>query len=137
MAGPSARSADEVFHDHLSRASAGDVEGDIQANYADDVVLIDRGTVRSGHQGTRDAAAQLELDIPNATYTYLTTRVVGEVAYLEWAGESEATRVECGVDSFVIRDGLIRAQTIYYTVRRAGGCAGASGRASAERGGGI
>ena len=126
MAGPSARSADEVFHDHLSRASAGDVEGDIQANYADDVVLIDRGTVRSGHQGTRDA-----------TYTYRTTRVVGEVAYLEWAGESEATRVECGVDSFVIRDGLIRAQTIYYTVRRAGGFAGASGRASAERGGGI
>jgi hypothetical protein len=112
------RSADEVFHDHLQRASDGDVEGDIEQNYAEDVVLLDNGIVRHGRQGTRDAAAQLEADAPGATYTYVATHVFDELAYLEWTADSDGVRIEQGVDSFLIRDGLIRVQTIYYRVVR-------------------
>jgi hypothetical protein len=35
---------------------------------------------------------------------------------LEWKAESEATRVEDGIDTFVFRDGLIRVQTVRYTL---------------------
>jgi hypothetical protein len=106
----------EVFDDHLRRANEGDVEGDIETNYAEDVAFIDNGIVRIGRQGAREAAARLEADAPDATYAYVTVLVEGEIAYLEWTAKAHGVRIEIGVDSFVIRDGLIRAQTIYYRV---------------------
>ncbi len=117
MAALHTRSAQEVFDDHLRRANEGDVEADIETNYAEDVVFIDNGVIRIGRQGALEAAAQLEADAPDATYTYDTVLVEGEIAYLEWTAEAGSTRIGIGVDSFVIRDGLIRAQTIYYRVR--------------------
>jgi hypothetical protein len=44
--------------------------------------------------------------------------VFDELAYLEWTADSDGVRIEQGVDSFLIRDGLIRVQTIYYRVVR-------------------
>lgn len=35
-----ARSAEEVFEDHLRLRAAGDIEEDLRANYAVDVVLL-------------------------------------------------------------------------------------------------
>jgi ketosteroid isomerase-like protein len=112
------RSPDEVFHDHLRRASAGDVEGDIHANYAEDVVLVDREMVRHGHEGVRDAARQLAEELPEASFDYVTTHIDGEIAYLQWTARATGASVEHGTDTFVIRDGLIRAQTWYYRVDR-------------------
>ena len=43
------RTPRQVLDDHLRRAKTGDIEGDVSANYADDVILIDRETVRRGH----------------------------------------------------------------------------------------
>jgi hypothetical protein len=34
---------------------------------------------------------------------------------LEWKADSESTRVEDGIDTFVFRDGVIRVQTVRYT----------------------
>jgi hypothetical protein len=110
------RTPEEVLHDHLRRAAAGDVEGDITANYARDVVLVDSEKVRHGHDGVRDAAAQLAAELPKAAFEYVTTRVAGEIGYLVWRAEAEGARVCHGTDTFVIRDGLIRAQTFYYRV---------------------
>jgi SnoaL-like protein len=110
------RSPIEVLDDHLRRAKEGDLEGDIGANYADDVVLIDRETVRRGHAGVRDAARQLAGELPDASYEYVTTHVDGEIGYLQWTATARGARVEHGTDTFVIRDGLIRAQTWYYRV---------------------
>ena len=36
--------------------------------------------------------------------------------FLEWAADSALTRVVDGIDTFVFRDGLIRVQTVRYTV---------------------
>jgi hypothetical protein len=47
---------------------------------------------------------------------YVTTHVSGEVGYLAWRAESDGSRVEYGADTFLIRDGLIQAQTLYYRV---------------------
>ena len=37
--------------------------------------------------------------------------------FLEWAAVSSATKVEDGIDTFVFRDGLIRVQTVRYTLQ--------------------
>jgi hypothetical protein len=42
--------------------------------------------------------------------------VDGETAYLEWSARSGERRVEDGVDTFLVRDGLIVVQTVRYTV---------------------
>jgi len=41
----------------------------------------------------------------------------GDVLFLEWAADAAATRVEDGIDTFVFRDGLIRVQTLRYTLQ--------------------
>jgi len=105
-----------VLDDHLRRAKAGDLEGDIAANYAEDVVLVDREKVRHGHEGLRDAARQLSSELPDAVFEYVVTRVEGEIAYLQWTATARGASVEHGADTYVIRDGLMRAQTWYYRV---------------------
>ena len=40
----------------------------------------------------------------------------GDVLFIEWTAKSSATRVEDGIDTFVFRDGLIRVQTVRYTL---------------------
>ena len=110
------RTPRDVLDDHLRRAKAGDLEGDIAANYAEDVVLVDREKVRHGHEGLRDAARQLSSELPDAVFEYVVTRVEGEIAYLQWTATARGASVEHGADTYVIRDGLMRAQTWYYRV---------------------
>ena len=37
--------------------------------------------------------------------------------FLEWTAEAAATKVEDGIDTFVFADGLIRTQTVRYTLQ--------------------
>ncbi|WP_350348302.1 hypothetical protein ABIQ69_16970 [Agromyces sp. G08B096] len=53
------RSTTEVIHDHLARRLAGDIDGDIEANYSADVVLLSRSGEFRGPDGVRDSAAEL------------------------------------------------------------------------------
>jgi len=55
-------------------------------------------------------------DVPDAAWTLKTQLYEGDVLFLEWAAEAGATRVEDGIDTFVFRDGLIRVQTVRYTL---------------------
>jgi SnoaL-like domain len=110
------RTPEEVLQDHLRRARAGDVDGDIRVNYAPDVVLVDREKVRHGHEGVAEAARQLAQELPDASFEYVTTKVSGEIGCLQWKASASGASVEHGTDTFLIRDGLIRAQTWYYRV---------------------
>jgi hypothetical protein len=115
------RSTRSVFADHLRTAAKGDVEGDIRRNYAEDVVLLTGIGVLRGHDGVRRSRDVLESDVPSGKYRYVTRLVEGDCAFLEWRAEADAVEVDDGADSFVIRDGLIRVQTIHYTVRHRSG----------------
>ena len=42
----------------------------------------------------------------------------GDTLFLEWEAESANTRVRDGIDTFVFRDGLIRLQTVRYTLEK-------------------
>ena len=112
------RSSEEVLDNHLRLRKQKDTAEDICLDYAGDAVLLSgRGAFR-GHEDVRRSAKLLERELLGATYEYCTRLVEGEVAFLEWTAHSDGARVEDGADSFLIRDRLIAAQTIHYTVDR-------------------
>ncbi len=111
------RSTREVFEDHLSKRAEGQVEEDIAQNYSEDVIVLSGTGIHLGHEGAQEAADMLDRLLPNANYTYRTKLVKGEYAFLEWSADSEGGFACDGADSFVIRNGLIMAQTLHYTVR--------------------
>lgn len=69
-----------------------------------------------GHDGVRESAKILSRYIPAGQYEYRCQHLAGEIAYLEWTATADSAAVQNGADTFLIRDGYIVVQTIYYTV---------------------
>ncbi|MCL4301181.1 MAG: nuclear transport factor 2 family protein [Anaerolineae bacterium] len=92
-------------------------EEDIALNFAPDVVLLTCTGIYRGHEGIRQSAEILRKHFPRGTYNYRNKLVEGEVAFLEWTGQSPHGQVKDGTDSFVIRNGRIVARTIHYSVK--------------------
>ncbi len=113
MAGRGTR---EVLEDHLQQAVAGDIETDLERNYAEDVVVLTGFGVFRGHEGLREVNRILQRQLPGARYDYRTRLDHEEIALLEWGAESESARVDDGADTYHVRDGRIRVQTIHYTL---------------------
>jgi hypothetical protein len=109
------RTPEEVFQHHAQALGAEDLD-EIVADYADDAVFITPAGIRHGKDGIRAAFTELLGDVPQATWDLKTQIYHDDVLFLEWAADSARTRVEDGIDTFVFRDGLIRVQTVRYTV---------------------
>lgn len=110
------RSPSEVFDHHLRMRKEHDLEADIVKNYAEDVVLITSSGVLRGHAGVRVSAEELRRQLPDGEYAYVSRNVEGDVAFLVWNGRSRDREIKNGVDTFVIRNGKIVVQTIYYVI---------------------
>ena len=110
-----ARTPQEVFAHHGQVLAAGDLEG-IVSDYTDDAVFITPAGVLRGKDGIRQAFTKLLADVPNAAWQLPTQIYEGDILLLEWKADSARTRVEDGIDTFVFRDGLIRVQTVRYTL---------------------
>jgi hypothetical protein len=110
------RTPEEVFQHHAQALGAGDLE-EIVADYADDAVFITPAGVRRGKDGIRAAFTQLLADVPNAAWELPTLIYADDALFLEWKADAEKTRVEDGIDTFIFRDGLIRLQTVRYTLQ--------------------
>lgn len=112
------RSTEEVLRDHLARRTQGDLDGDIEANYAPDLVVLSKDGVFHGRDGIRCTAGILEQWLPDATFSYDLLQVDGELALLSWSAIARNGAATChGADTFVVRGGRIVAQTIHYEVR--------------------
>jgi ketosteroid isomerase-like protein len=114
-----ARSPQEVFQHHAEALGAGDLDGIVE-DYSDDAVFITPAGIKRGKDGIREAFTQLLADVPDAAWELTTQIYEGDVLFLEWAAVSSATKVEDGIDTFIFRDGMIRLQTVRYTVQRTG-----------------
>ncbi len=110
------RTPREVLEDHLHQAVAGDIETDLQRNYAEDLVVLTGFGVFRGHEGLREANRLLQRQLPGAAYRYRTQLDAGEIAFLAWSATANAARVDDGADTYHVRDGRIRVQTIHYTL---------------------
>jgi hypothetical protein len=109
------RSTQDVFQSHLRLRSAHAVEEDLSENYADDVVLLCEFGVLHGRDAIRRSADRLAWQVKNAKFEYVTQFVSGEYAFLRWRATSPDMRIEEGADSFVIRNGRIVMQSVYYS----------------------
>ena len=110
-----ARTPQEVFAHHAQALGAGDLE-EIVADYAEDAVFISPAGVLHGQAGIRTAFTQLLADVPDAGWTLKTQIYEGDVLFLEWAADAGATYADDGIDTFVFSGGLIRVQTVRYTL---------------------
>lgn len=111
------RTTQEIFDDHLRLRMQGETEQDIERNYADDVVVLSGSGITYGHEGVHTTATILQKYMPGGSWDYPVRLVEGDYAFLQWTGRSAEGRVVCdGADSFVIRDGRIVFQSIYFTV---------------------
>jgi ketosteroid isomerase-like protein len=111
------RTPEEIFQHHAQALGAGDLD-EIVADYADDAVFITPAGVKRGIDGVREGFTQLLADVPDAAWDLKTLIFENDVLFLEWAADAGATRVDDGIDTFVFRDGLIRVQTVRYSVLR-------------------
>ncbi len=109
------RTPEEVFAHHVQSLGAGDLD-EIVADYADDAILITPAGTRRGKDGIRAAFTQMLADVPDAAWNLKTQIYEDDVLFLEWAADAAATRVEDGLDTFIFSDGLIRVQTVRYTL---------------------
>jgi hypothetical protein len=113
------RTTEQVLRDHLARRCEGDLEGDLRANYAEDLVVLSKDGVYRGKDGIRTTARILERNLPDATFEYDLLRVADEFGMLSWSAQgSDGSRTCHGADSYVVRDGRIIAQTIQFEVTK-------------------
>lgn len=91
---------------------------DLDRNYAEDVILLCELGALHGREAVRRSARKLALQLPEAEFEFSAREVCGEHAFLVWRARSERFEVRDGADSFVIRDGRIVAQTIFYRLAR-------------------
>jgi hypothetical protein len=110
------RSPQEVFDHHVQALGAEDLE-EIVADYSDDAIFITPAGVLRGKDGIRQAFTKLLGEIPQATWDLKTTLYEDDILFLEWGAEGGGNRIEDGIDTFVFRDGLIRVQTVRYTLQ--------------------
>ena len=110
------RTTREVLEDHLRLRADGDLEEDLRRNVSPEIAVLTCSGVWRGHDGVREQADALGRLANGDEFDYGELVVEGEVGYLEWcAHDGEGCLVRDGADSYVVRDGMIVAQTIHYT----------------------
>ena len=110
----SKRATEEVFLDHLELRKLGRLEQDIKRNYDEHVLIVSNVGTFYGHDGVRHSAHLLHVLLPTIKYKFDTLLIRGQIAFEEWEAEASRVEVHHGIDAFVISDGKIKVQTIWY-----------------------
>ncbi len=106
------RNTSEVFEHHVRALNAANFD-DIAFDYAADAFLItkDDGVVRGRDAIKKWFTGVLNGPLVGAQFSATTLTIEGEILYLEWQATGTTHR-GAGVDTFLIHDGEIRAQTV-------------------------
>jgi ketosteroid isomerase-like protein len=106
------RSVQEVFAHHVKGLNEAKTD-DVAFDYAENAIFItkDDGVVRGREAIKKWFHAALTGPLLGAKFEAAVLTVEGEIIYLEWKAEANVNRAS-GVDTFVVRDGEIRAQTV-------------------------
>ena len=111
-----ARTPQEVFQHHAEALGAEDIDA-IVSDYADDAIFMTPEGVVRGKDEVRRAFERLTSEVPQAAWELPTQIYDDDILLLEWKATSASSKVEDGIDTFVFRDGLIRVQTVRYTLQ--------------------
>ena len=116
MSDTAVRTPQQAFDHHVQALVARDLEALVE-DYADDAVFITPAGTLHGKDGVRQGFEKLLAELPNAEWSVPTQIFEGDVLFIEWSAKSENAFAEDGIDTFVFEDGLIRAQTVRYTLQ--------------------
>ncbi len=109
------RTALEVWNDHLAAIQSGNIAL-IACDYAEDATVVMPGTVISGKANVLAAfeafAQLLGGQLPSIT----SVTASGQVVLVDYTLDSPHVVVPLGVDTFVVKEGLIRYQTVHATI---------------------
>ena len=107
-----ARTVEQVFEHHLAALVSGDLN-ELLVDYADDAIML---TIDVSSDGKEAIRSFFEAQLPafaNFQVTSSEVAVEGDTLLTAWSGESDAVTVRNGVDTFIVRDGLIQRQTFW------------------------
>lgn len=109
------RTTREVFDHHNQAFKAADIEAVI-SDFAEQAIYVTAHGVSKGKAAIRKIYEQhFRTAAPGDTSTINSLVIEGEIVLFEWTAETAAFRIDDGVDTFVIRGGLIVAQTVRST----------------------
>ena len=112
-----ARTPQQIFQHHAEALGAENIDG-VVADYSDDAFFMTPAGVLRGKVGIREAFTKLLSDIPQAKWNLKTQLYETDILLLEWTADSAKTKIDDGIDTFVFKDGFIRAQIVRYTLQR-------------------
>ena len=105
-------STKDVLDHHLKCFGEGDLKG-ILADYAPGAVLFTPDGPLTGVDAIKPLfqAIFAEFGKPGASFSMKQQFVEGDYAYILWTAETADNVYEVGTDTFVVRDGMIVAQS--------------------------
>ena len=111
------RSTADVLEDHLRCRKADKLEEDLEHNYAPDVVLLCEHGALQGIDAVKRSADELARQLPDAQFEYVVKRLKDNYANIQWTADSATNYVEDGADTFVIRNGRVAMQSVFYRLK--------------------
>lgn len=111
------RTIKEVWEHHLDAFGKKDL-AEIAADFSSDAVYINSAGVvaRGPDEIIKIYKDYFESQEPGTSGNITTLIIEGDIVFLEWVSNSRSISISDGVDTFVIQDGMIKAQTAKFTV---------------------
>jgi ketosteroid isomerase-like protein len=108
-----ARTTEEVYLEHLSALGSGDFAR-LLADYADDAVLMTLDRSFTGKEGVAAFYQGVMEAFPGLVITAGPYVVSGDHHLAAWSADSDVATVDAGIDTFMVHDGTIRLQTVWF-----------------------
>ena len=112
------RTPQDCFSSHSDALNAGDLPR-ILEDYTEDAVLITQDGVFEGREAIGGFMSAALSALPGVTFTFGTATFTSDALLLRWTASSSQGRIDDGVDTFVFADGMIRLQTVSFSVAAA------------------
>ena len=106
-------SPQQVVEQHAAAVTAGDIVR-IMADYADGAILVAPERTHAGKMAVQAFFERTLASYPNLTTTVESFTVQGDTVLVSWSGEADTATITEAVDSFVIQDGTILRQTVWF-----------------------
>ena len=110
------RTTKEVWEHHCVAFANADIDAVI-SDFAEDAFYITTNKIIRGKEQIRELYdSHFKSLEKNSKSVIVSETMEGEIVFFEWTFESPTIRITDGVDTFIIKDGLIVAQTMRSTV---------------------
>jgi len=110
------RTTKEVWEHHCIAFAKANID-DVMFDFADDAIYVTTNKVIKGKENIRKQYDNHFKSLEVGSISKIVSETIeGEIVFFEWTADTPSIHIPDGVDTFVIRDGFIMAQTVRGTV---------------------